>query len=199
MREGGRLVADGSESQGVWRTNILPVLMSREELMAGLRRLGNRLYSPASFARRSIAMIERFGPQLGPFRAGYKPHRPRTVDIEAIGVVRKLITSGPEEREMYKMICQAVTDKPETGPMVVMAPFSYAQVRCLYEAATSGIPRSPTGHRWWYRSPKRPHSRCEGRQWKGSRSLTPAAMRVVVPVGELDGLAAADLLEVGAL
>ena len=134
MKESGRLVTDGSESQGVWNTNIQPVLMSREELLSGLKRLGNRLYSPASFASRTIAMIERLGPQLGPFQAGYKPHRPRQVDIEAIGVVRKLISSGPEERQMYKMICRALAEKPEAGPMVMMALFSYAQVRCLYDA-----------------------------------------------------------------
>ena len=133
MLESGRLVADGSETQGVWNTNILPTLMTRDELFAGLKRLGNRLYRPANFARRVIAMIERMGPQLGPFKQGYTPHKPRPVELEALGVIRKLISSGPEEKRMFRDISAAMAARPETGTMVMMSLFSYAQVRCLYD------------------------------------------------------------------
>ncbi len=134
MRESGRLIADGSQTQGVWNTNILPVMMTRDQLFSGLKRLANRLYSPASFTRRTLSMIERMGPQLGPFKAGYTPHKPRQVEIDALGVIRKLIKTGPEEKQMFRTISEAMAAKPETGTMAMMALFSYAQVRCLYDS-----------------------------------------------------------------
>lgn len=134
MRESGRLVVDGSEVIGVWNTNILPTLMSREQMFAGLKWLGNNLYRPESFAHRVVRMIEALGPQRGPFRAGYRPHKVRPVEAEARGVIRKLIGSGSEERQMYRSISAALARKPEAGPMVMNSLFSYAQVRCLYEA-----------------------------------------------------------------
>jgi len=136
MRENGRLVASGSETQGVWNTNILPVLMTREQLFDGLKWLGNQLYSPANFAQRVVAMIERMGPQRGPFRAGYRPHKIRPVEAEARGVIRKVIKRGEAERQMWREISTALAAKPEAGPMVMNAMFSYAQVRSLYEAGS---------------------------------------------------------------
>ncbi len=134
MRDSGRLVETGSETQGVWNTNILPTGMSPEELFSGLKWLGNRLYNPTNFGRRVVEMIERMGPQRGPFRAGYTAHKPRAVELEALGVVRKMLSSGPEEKQMWKTISKALADKPEAGTMVMMSMFSYAQVRCLYQA-----------------------------------------------------------------
>lgn len=134
MRESGRLVEEGSETQGVWNTNILPTLMTREQLFNGLKWLGNQLYSPANFARRVVSMIERMGPQRGPFQAGYRPHKIRPVEAEARGVIRKVLKRGEGERRMWKDISTALSAKPEAGPMVMNAMFSYAQVRSLYEA-----------------------------------------------------------------
>lgn len=134
MKAAGRLVEDGSEVQGVWNTNILPALLTREQLRAGLKWLGNNLYSPAAFAHRVVAMIERMGPQLGPFKAGFSAHAPRQVEMEALRVIRRLIRKGPEEREMWRRISEALSKKPEIGTMVMMSMFSYAQVRHLYES-----------------------------------------------------------------
>lgn len=136
MKESGRLITDeGPEKTiGVWSTNIRPTLMTGEELFTGLKWLGNRLYHPANFAKRVISMIESMGPQLGPFKAGYKPHNVRQIESQARGVLRKVISKGPEEKQMWRDISKALADKPEAGTMVMMAMFSYAQVRCLYEA-----------------------------------------------------------------
>ena len=135
MKESGRLVVDGSETQGVWNTNIMPTLMSREDLFYGLKWLGNQLYHPAHFARRVVNMIERMGPQLGPFKPGYTPHKPRAVEAQALGVIRKLIAHGSEEKQMWKSISTALADNPGAGPAVMNSLFSYAQVRCLYDAS----------------------------------------------------------------
>ncbi|MEM7350566.1 MAG: radical SAM protein [Acidobacteriota bacterium] len=135
MEESGRLVASGgSETQGVWNTNIIPTLLTPEQLFSGLKWLGNRLYDPANFARRVVAMIERMGPQRGPFKAGYIAHKPRPVETEALGVVRKMIARGPAEKQMWREISSALAEKPEAGTMAMMSLFSYAQVRCLYDS-----------------------------------------------------------------
>ncbi len=134
MKADGRLVTEGSsETQGVWNTNILPVLMRPEDLFSGLKWLGNRLYEPESFGQRMVAMIERLGPQRGPFKAGYTPHKPRPIEVQASGVIRKVIGLGPRERQMWRTISLALAEKPEAGTMVMMSMFSYAQIRCLYE------------------------------------------------------------------
>jgi len=71
IKEAGRLVEGGPEVAALpWDTNILPTLMSRAELLSGMRWLCNRLYSPQAFACRVVQMIEALGPQLGPFRPG---------------------------------------------------------------------------------------------------------------------------------
>jgi len=134
MQAAGRLVTGGAEKTiGVWKTNILPTMMSRDELFSGLKWLGNQLYSPQHFATRVVAMIETMGPQLGPFKAGYRPHKMRRVEAQARGVIRKVLRRGSEERMMFKRINEALDEKPEAGTMAMMAMFSYAQVRCLYE------------------------------------------------------------------
>jgi radical SAM superfamily enzyme YgiQ (UPF0313 family) len=134
MEKGGRLIEDGSETQGVWNTNILPAKLSRKQLFEGLKWLGNKLYHPTAFTQRMVAMIDRMGPQLGPFKAGYTAHVGRAVESQARGVIRKLISKGPDEREMWATISEALSAKPEAGPTAMMSLFSYAQIRCLYEA-----------------------------------------------------------------
>lgn len=134
MKKAGRLVAEGSETQGVWNTNIRPVLMTRDEMFQGLKWLGNTLYRPDNFAQRVVSMIEKMGPQLGPFKQGYRSHRMRPVEAQGSGVVRKVISRGPAELQMWKTISRALKEKPEAGPMVMMSMFSYAQIRCLYDA-----------------------------------------------------------------
>ena len=133
MKESGRLVEGGPEKTiGVWNTNILPTLLTRDQLFNGLKWLGNHLYDPQNFGRRVVAMIERMGPQRGPFQEGYTPHKTRPVEAQARSVIRKLISSGPKERQMYKDIATALSKNPGAGTMAMMALFSYAQVRCLY-------------------------------------------------------------------
>ena len=54
--------------------------------------------------------------------------------MEALAVIRKMIARGPEEKKMFRTISEAMADKPETGTMVMMSLFSYAQVRTLYDS-----------------------------------------------------------------
>ena len=138
MRDSGRLMAGGSETAATpWDTNILPTQMSREQLLAGLKWLCNELYRPANFAQRVLQMLERMGPQRGPFsqqNTGRVARRRRPVELQALAMLKKLIRRGPEERKMWKTVWEAMRDKPESEMLVMEALIRYAQVRCLYES-----------------------------------------------------------------
>ena len=137
MEKSGRLVQGGTEVPATpWDTNILPTQMTREQLLEGLNWLCNRLYSPESFGQRMVQMIERMGPQRGPFsrERGFVPTRsPRRVNAEALILLKKFIRQGPGERRMWSTVSDAIAAKPETGPAAMAAMFRYAQVRCLYD------------------------------------------------------------------
>ncbi len=147
MRESGRLIEEGAEVAATpWDTNIVPVGMTREQLLEGLRWLCNRLYRPAEFAERVVMMIERMGPQRGPFRrreGGRRKSIARANEVESLAILKKLIRQGPEERRMWSRIWSAMQAKPETEPMVMHALYRYAQVRCLYEIGQFWEPQMP--------------------------------------------------------
>jgi radical SAM superfamily enzyme YgiQ (UPF0313 family) len=138
MRDGGRLLEGGSEIAGApWDTNIRPTQMSREQLIAGLKWLCNELYSPANFGRRVLQMVERIGPQRGPFSAdnralASRPRRP--VERKGLTMLKRLIRRGPEEREMWQELWRVMQEKPESEKLVMEALMRYAQVRCVYES-----------------------------------------------------------------
>lgn len=137
MARAGRLTAGGSEVAATpWDTNIVPVSMSRGQLLDGLRWLCNRLYQPESFARRTLTMVERLGPARGPFarERGLAPRRgARAVEAEGLALLRRFVKSGDEERRLWGRLSDAIARRPETGSAVLNTLLRYAQVRCLYE------------------------------------------------------------------
>ncbi len=132
----GRLIEDAPEVQGSpLDTNIVPVNMSGAELRAGLDWLVNKIYSPEAFADRVVQMIERLGPQRGPFRSGRITNRTgRDIDSDVPLMLKKLMRTGKAERRMWLRIYQAMQARPETEPMVMAAMYGYGQVRCVYDA-----------------------------------------------------------------
>jgi len=144
MAAEGRLLANADEmTSSPWETNIVPAGMSRAELLEGLREVCNRIYQPAAFGQRVVDMIERLGPQRGPFSRGFTQRKPRAVEREGLQVVRKVLALGAEERAMWRRIAEAIGSKPEAGPMAMMMLFRYAQVRCLYETDDFWIAEQP--------------------------------------------------------
>ena len=134
MEDSGRLIDAGEEMTSTpWQTNMLPDQMSRQQLFDGLRWVCNRLYRPEAFGRRVVQMIDRMGPQRGPFRTGLPRRTSRPVEAQALRVIRRLLRSGPQERQMWATISEAIERKPDAGHMALMMLFRYAQVRCLYE------------------------------------------------------------------
>jgi hypothetical protein len=136
MAASGRLVAGGSEVAATpWDTNIVPARMSRAELFSGLKWLGNRLYSPESFTRRTLSMVERLGPRRGPFAAGRERlgTRRRPVDSQVLSMLARFVRSGPAERRMWATLRAATAPRPHAASAATWALARYAQVRCLYE------------------------------------------------------------------
>lgn len=140
MERAGRLLSGGSEvAASPWDTNIVPELMSRGQLLDGLRWLCNRLYHPESFARRTLNMVERLGPARGPLarergltrRGGARP-----IETEGVALLRKFIKSGDEERRLWRRLSEAIERRPDTGAAVLNVLLRYAQVRCLYEVGS---------------------------------------------------------------
>lgn len=131
----GRLVTGASavsSSPSPWDTNIIPVRMSREELLRGVRMLCEELYTPANFGKRVLNLIEEWPAK--PTVADTETNAlPRRIDSEAMTAIRKVMQQGPEERTTMNVLMRATEKKPSTRRPVVHTLFRYAQIRCMYE------------------------------------------------------------------
>ncbi|HEY2473020.1 MAG TPA: radical SAM protein [Terracidiphilus sp.] len=127
----GRLVSGGPEVAGSpWDTNIIPKLMTRSELLTGIRKLCYDLYHPENFARRVLNMIEAWPEEPSAADSRFAPRR---IDLESMSVVRKVMQHGKEEKEVMGDLLHAVEKKPSARRPVQRTLFRYAQVRCMYE------------------------------------------------------------------
>ncbi len=138
MTASGRIVEGRIDHAGPpWETNIIPQRMTRDELMSGLKWLCNRLYTPEAFGQRMVQMIERMGPQRGPFRKrsdGQVARKGmRSVELEAMNLVKSLVRQGRRERKMWSRIWTAMLEKPGSEIAVMNFVHRYAQIRYLYE------------------------------------------------------------------
>ena len=132
----GRLLADGSEVAALpWSTNIRPKLMTQDELLAGIRWLANKLYSPDAFAGRLLEFIGRVGERRDPkHRGGETAGSPRrSVDRDGREIMKKLIALGPAEAKMAYKVFGAVSRKPAAFDFVKPWMFQYAQIRYMYD------------------------------------------------------------------
>jgi len=147
LRSEGRLVANGSEiAAAPWTTNITPKLMTREELLHGIRWLANRIYEPPAFTERILRLIARNGENSSSQTAGGGRHTRRTqrpVEADALRVIRKIASLGPEESKMIYAIFGAVSKKPQVIEPVIATLLQYAQIRFMYEKGRLWEDNSP--------------------------------------------------------
>ncbi|TDV39496.1 uncharacterized protein DUF4070 [Paraburkholderia caballeronis] len=142
LRDAGRLIEGPAEIAGApWDTNIVPMRMTRSELLDGLRLLCNGIYRPAEFGERVLTMIARLAPH--PLHAAiHAQHVPRAVDTDAMVVVKRLAKLGDDEAQMVKAVLRAMARRPHTGRAAMTALLRYAQVRHMYEAGNYWEPRA---------------------------------------------------------
>lgn len=136
MRAAGRLVPEGPEvAASPWDTNIVPLGMSRQELLEGLRRLCHELYKPANFESRVLHMIDAL-PSSHSVPEASPAALTRRIESEAMLVIKRVTEQGPEEHRMMASLVKKMQKKPSARRPVLQALLRYAQVRYLCESET---------------------------------------------------------------
>ena len=130
-----RLVdASGEAPMGFpWTTNLVPLQMSRADLMAGVRWLCNRLFRPAAFEYRLSRFIELYRPpQIA--ASGHQGSAPvRLVDVERAELSRRVAWLGLREEAMCARIRRRLETNPTAGPLVLLALGYYMQARYIFQ------------------------------------------------------------------
>ncbi len=138
LKAAGRLSADGSEVAATpWSTNIIPQLMTQDELLHGVRWLANKLYSPEAFEHRLLQFISRVGERRDPRHLNQQAN-PGKVSLRRVEeggkeIVRQLTALGSREAHMAYKVFGAVSKKPQVFEYAKAAMFHYAQIRYMYD------------------------------------------------------------------
>ncbi|MEM7347701.1 MAG: radical SAM protein [Chloroflexota bacterium] len=133
MQRENRLLGQTDNLNGAtanpWMTNIIPQQMSQEELLSGMRWLGNQLYHPSAFGKRIFQFIERCQPlpeqQLRTSR--------RRVEVEMLQVLQDVSRLGSEEGQMFLEVIKASMQKPDLQRLIMHMLFQYRQIRYMYD------------------------------------------------------------------
>jgi hypothetical protein len=118
-----------------WHTNIIPNLMSRDDLLDDVQTLAEQIYHPDAFGERMLHMLRKLGPYQGPQLSASQAASVQQTGLmrETAALVRALASSGPEEKAMVGRIGRYVLDhRPETLPLVQTCLRFYAQIRHVY-------------------------------------------------------------------
>ena len=118
-----------------WESNIVPLRMSRTELVEGVMRLGRTIYTPEAFIERLQLLAETFkagGEHSRSPGAGLPPK-----DILDLGahLIRHVATLGDAERKMIKQVLRLMMLSPTAAAPLRGALQLYAQIRFMYEQA----------------------------------------------------------------
>jgi hypothetical protein len=140
----GRLVGEeGSEvAAAPWNTNIIPKLMTRDELFEGVRWLCNAIYRPDAFEERVARMIATFG-RRGERAAPFEPTltEPRAINVDSANLIQKMSRLGPAELRMFANIMKMLRDNRAASRHVMGALVQYYQVRYMYERGSFWEPQ----------------------------------------------------------
>jgi radical SAM superfamily enzyme YgiQ (UPF0313 family) len=131
----GRLAKEGSEiAAGPWNTNIIPKLMTSEQLYAGVKWLCNSLYRPEAFEERVAKLIETFGQRYQPAHAlEAQTAEVRAINADSASLIHRMSRMGAPERKMLANILKMFPSNPAAGQHVMGALFMYYQIRYMYE------------------------------------------------------------------
>lgn len=123
----GRLVGDDWQSASTITTNIIPKLMSQQELIDGVTRLCSEVYAPAAFERRIANFHAAYGgvPALAVGQKVMLPDTERTV-------LKWLSGQGGVEKQMILRVLGAAMTRPDTHSHVVAFLSRYAQIRQMF-------------------------------------------------------------------
>lgn len=129
----GRLV-DAYEVPGhPWNTNVIPALMSREELTEGIRWLANELYHPHHFGERVLRYIELLEEPQGVRRPRANRSTMRTVDRDTLDLIADIPKLDAEAAAMWRRIMAKLPSNPGATVPIMEAFARYRQLRFMYE------------------------------------------------------------------
>jgi radical SAM superfamily enzyme YgiQ (UPF0313 family) len=134
LKSEGRIISGAHDVAAMpMDTNIVPKLMSREELLRGVRWLGNQLYRPAAFLHRIRSFVKHFAicRQAAPAPSvGYQMGR--TIYRDAIKVIKNVRSLGPDEEAMCREVFNSLLTNSAANSAIMESLLCYAQVRHLY-------------------------------------------------------------------
>lgn len=131
--------------QGPFATNILPLRMTREELIAGTVALARYCYEPFAFQARMMNFIDRF--PASPASGGPARRRQEADGRSRIfpKVMRYITSLGEDETAMVQAVLRASAAKPGTLPSLLYFLTHYAQTRFYLDADRGQYCDRPNG------------------------------------------------------
>src|SRR5947209_8852019 len=158
LEKEGRLDHKGSEiAAGPWNTNIIPKLMSREQLFEGVKWLCNSLYRPEAFEERVAKLVATFGRRRED-RTADETQQPelRAVNSDSANLIHRMSRTGAAERKMLSNILKMFPQNPAAAQHVMGALFMYFQIRYMYEHGRFWEPMLPANAgAMWQAQPRR--------------------------------------------
>jgi hypothetical protein len=142
----GRLIEHESEViAGPWSTNIIPKLLTREQLFDGVKWLCNSLYRPDAFEHRVARLIATFGRRRAsrPAVNDRQDSPTRAVNSDSTALIQRISELGTAEKKMFSNIVKMFPKNPAAGPHVMGQLFHYSQVRYMYEYGKFWEPMLP--------------------------------------------------------
>lgn len=127
LKAEGRLTSTEHLGGGnFFQTNIVPKLMTQEELLLGARWLLNQIYAPAAFARRLLAFVELI--DGGGARKGAPQFSPMDRRLAA-----KLASMGPGELRLVQLFERLAWQRPDLSGQLSYILLGYCQARYIFD------------------------------------------------------------------
>ncbi len=140
MKSEGRLLKGDAAiaSMTPWDTNIIPKLMTRREMLEGIRDLSERLYTPAAFAERVVQFIRnaRVNPEndFGREHGTIEQFTGRSVEMDSARLLSHLRRNSTDQKEMWSIIQRELHKKPGVSLVVLTMLLQYMQARYMIES-----------------------------------------------------------------
>lgn len=140
MEKAGRLRVGPEAATSPVDTNIVPMGMTRSQLMNGVRWLAKELYRPAAFGERLVRFIERAGKRDDPLK-GQSRRYSRTIERDYYNLLTSIPSLGPEEAEMWSRVSKAVARNRSVDPYAIWYSLAFfLQARYLIRQLDASFP-----------------------------------------------------------
>lgn len=147
LEKAGRIIEwdeMGENSGTPWITNVEPILMTHDELIAGTKWLVNNLYAPENYGKRLLKLIELHGSTLDhiPYKESKSSRTLNRIAIlDSAKIVRQFARLGPEEAVLWQKIVIALKEKPWLSVIVMGSLTQYMQIRYMYSQGNFWNPK----------------------------------------------------------